>query len=113
MNAFFASCFNPCAPAPITPARRAIVMIQLTRLNGAPFVVNSDLIKSIEASPDTMLTLIHGEKIVVLESCDEVMERMMAYRVRVLTRIAQDLPDAAARLSASAACGAEQAREDY
>jgi flagellar protein FlbD len=88
-------------------------MISLTRLNGAPFVVNSDLIKSLEASPDTMLTLIHGEKIVVLESCDEVIERMTAYRVKVLARLAQDLPDAAARLSAHSAGEADMAREAY
>ncbi len=88
-------------------------MISLTRLNGASFVVNGDLIKSVEASPDTMLTLIHGEKIVVLESCDEVIERMTAYRVKVLARIARDLPDAAARLSAFSAGEAEKAREDF
>ena len=40
-------------------------MIQLTRLNGTPLVVNSDLIKFIEQSPDTLVTLITGEKIVV------------------------------------------------
>ncbi len=44
-------------------------MIHLTRLNGNPLVVNSDLIKYAESSPDTMLTLVNGEKIVVLESC--------------------------------------------
>lgn len=58
-------------------------MIQLTRLNGNPLVVNSDLIKYAESSPDTMLTLLNGEKIVVLESCDEVVRRTIAYRARV------------------------------
>jgi flagellar protein FlbD len=58
-------------------------MIQLTRLNGNPLVVNSDLIKYAESSPDTMLTLVNGEKIVVLESCDEVVRRTIAYRARV------------------------------
>jgi flagellar protein FlbD len=58
-------------------------MIHLTRLNGNPLVVNSDLIKYAEASPDTMLTLINGEKIVVLESCEEVVSRTIAYRARV------------------------------
>ena len=42
-------------------------MIELTRLNGAPIVLNSDLIKTAEASPDTMLTLINGEKLIVRE----------------------------------------------
>lgn len=64
-------------------------MIQLTRLNGSPLVVNSDLIKYAEASPDTMLTLVNGEKIVVLESCDEVVRRAIAYRARVYREAAQ------------------------
>ena len=42
-------------------------MIELTRLNGTPMVLNSDLIKTAEASPDTMLTLITGEKLIVRE----------------------------------------------
>jgi|SRR5271165_4796655 len=59
-------------------------MIQLTRLNGKPLVINSDLIKYAEAAPDTMLTLIHGEKILVREGCDEVIDRVTAYRARLL-----------------------------
>ena len=42
-------------------------MIELTRLNGTPIVLNSDLIKTAEASPDTMLTLTNGEKLIVRE----------------------------------------------
>jgi flagellar protein FlbD len=66
-------------------------MIELTRLNGTPMVLNSDLIKTAEASPDTMLTLIHGEKLIVRESTTEVMERVLAYRARLLTDIARRL----------------------
>jgi flagellar protein FlbD len=58
-------------------------MIHLTRLNGNPLVINSDLIKYAEASPDTVLTLVNGEKIVVLEPCEEVVNRTIAYRGRV------------------------------
>ena len=53
-------------------------MIELTRLNGRPMVLNSDLIKTAEASPDTMLTLINGEKLIVREPIDEVEERVLA-----------------------------------
>lgn len=67
-------------------------MIHLTRLNGNPLVVNSDLIKYAEASPDTMLTLVNGEKIVVLESCDEVVNRTIAYRARVFGEAAHANP---------------------
>jgi flagellar protein FlbD len=67
-------------------------MIQLTRLNGIPIVLNSDLVKTAEASPDTMLTLINGEKIIVREPCEEVTERILAYRARLLASVAQRLP---------------------
>jgi flagellar protein FlbD len=70
-------------------------MIELTRLNGSPLMVNSDLIKTAEASPDTMLTLITGEKMIVRETCQEVMERIMAYRSRLLADVARRLPNGA------------------
>jgi flagellar protein FlbD len=66
-------------------------MIELTRLNGNPMVLNSDLIKTAEASPDTMLTLINGEKLIVREGCAEVTERVLAYRARLLTAVARAL----------------------
>jgi flagellar protein FlbD len=56
-------------------------MIELTRLNGQKLLVNCDLLKCVEASPDTMLSLVTGEKIVVLESCDEV--RALAFQLHV------------------------------
>ncbi|SEB42504.1 flagellar FlbD family protein [Terriglobus roseus] len=59
-------------------------MIELTRLNGHPMVVNSDLIKHAEAIPDTTLTLVTGEKLVVLESCAQVTARILRYRAHVL-----------------------------
>jgi flagellar protein FlbD len=67
-------------------------MINLTRLNGNPMVLNSDLIKTAEASPDTMLTLINGEKLIVREELDEVVERVMGYRARLLSAVARHLP---------------------
>jgi flagellar protein FlbD len=67
-------------------------MIELTRLNGTPIVLNSDLIKTAEASPDTMLTLINGEKLIVREDCGEVTERVLAYRARLLAGVARRLP---------------------
>jgi flagellar protein FlbD len=59
-------------------------MIQLTRLNNQLLVVNSDLIKFVEKSPDTVLTLVTGEKIVVRETTDDVLDRIVAFRQRVL-----------------------------
>lgn len=63
-------------------------MIELTRLNGTPMMLNSDLIKTAEASPDTMLTLIHGEKLIVRENIDEIAKRVIAYRSLLLTNVA-------------------------
>jgi flagellar protein FlbD len=68
-------------------------MIELTRLNGHPMMLNSDLIKTAEASPDTMLTLINGEKLIVREGCAEVAERVIAYRARLLASVARQLKD--------------------
>lgn len=67
-------------------------MIELTRLNGKPMVLNSDLIKTAEASPDTMLTLINGEKLIVREDLAEVMERIMNYRAHLLATVARHVP---------------------
>ncbi|MGB7265001.1 MAG: flagellar FlbD family protein [Terracidiphilus sp.] len=66
-------------------------MIELTRLNGRPMMLNSDLIKTAEASPDTMLTLINGEKLIVREEIAEVVERVLAYRSRLLAVVARRL----------------------
>lgn len=59
-------------------------MIQLTRLNNQPFAVNSDLIKFIEKAPDTVVTLTSGEKIVVLETPEIVIEKIIAFRRALL-----------------------------
>lgn len=54
-------------------------MIHLTRFNGDPFVLNADLIKYIEACPDTFVTLTTGDRIVVKESLEDVMQRTVRY----------------------------------
>lgn len=68
-------------------------MIELTRLNGTPMVLNSDLIKTAEASPDTMLTLINGEKLIVREPIAEVVDRVLVYRAKLLAVVARRLPN--------------------
>jgi flagellar protein FlbD len=60
-------------------------MIQLTRLNNHPLIINSDLVKLIENAPDTVLTLVTGEKIVVLESSVQVLDRIVEFRRRILS----------------------------
>jgi flagellar protein FlbD len=55
-------------------------MIYLTRLNHVPLIVNSDLIEHIEVTPDTFVVLTSGEKYLVLESPDEVIERVIKFK---------------------------------
>ncbi|HXC94396.1 MAG TPA: flagellar FlbD family protein [Edaphobacter sp.] len=75
-------------------------MIELTRLNGSPLAVNCDLIKYAEAAPDTVLTLITGEKLVVLEPCSEISRLTLDYRAAVLR---QAWPEAQTALSSRSA----------
>jgi flagellar protein FlbD len=60
-------------------------MIQLTRLNHKPLIINADLIEHIETTPDTVLSLTSGQTFVVRESAEEVVERIVGYR-RALMR---------------------------
>ena len=60
-------------------------MIHLTRLNNQQLVVNADLIKFIENAPDTVITLLTGEKLLVRESVDEVLERIGKFTRAVLS----------------------------
>ncbi len=80
-------------------------MIELTRLNGRAMIVNCDLIKTAEASPDTMLTLINGEKVIVREEIAEVVERVVAYRARLLTVVVRRLEHSGEFLRAVALAG--------
>jgi flagellar protein FlbD len=80
-------------------------MIELTRLNGSPLAINCDLIKYAESAPDTVLTLITGEKLVVLEPCNEVSLRTLEYRAAVLRKA---WPEAYAALTAKSVHDAGQ-----
>ncbi|HSL57010.1 MAG TPA: flagellar FlbD family protein [Acidimicrobiales bacterium] len=68
-------------------------MILLRRLNGSPFGVNADLIERIEITPDTVITLVDGTKYVVADSCDDVIDRIIEFRARILAD-AERLADA-------------------
>ena len=55
-------------------------MIKLTRLNEEQFVLNAELIKTVEESPNTVITLTTGNKYIVKESADEVVEAVVEYK---------------------------------
>ncbi len=55
-------------------------MIILTKINRAPVSVNSDLIQYVEETPDTVITFTNGDKVVVQESMQEVIRKVVRYR---------------------------------
>ena len=58
-------------------------MIELTRFGGRKFFLNGDLIKTVEAAPDTIITLSSGEKIMVEQSVEEVVELATRFWKRI------------------------------
>ena len=60
-------------------------MIRLTRLNHVPLIVNADLIEHVEVTPDTVVALTTGQKFMVLESAEEVVEKVIQYKKALLS----------------------------
>ena len=58
-------------------------MITVTKINDRDIVVNCDLIELIESTPDTTLTMTTQKKIIVLDTVDEVLEKVIAYKGRI------------------------------
>lgn len=89
-------------------------MIIVTRLNGAQFGVNPDLLQRVDSAPDTILTLIDGTKYIVRESMAEVIARVNEHRAQLLAR-AQEIQAAPAptvELVRDAANGGPDPAED-
>ena len=59
-------------------------MINLTKLNDSKIVINSDLIEFVEALPDTIVTLTTGQKIMVIESVEDVVNKVIEYKRNIL-----------------------------
>ena len=64
-------------------------MIRLTRINRSLFYLNADLIEFVETTPDTVVTTVNGQKVMVLEGAEEVVRRVEAYRRRTHPMIAE------------------------
>ncbi|QQY80730.1 flagellar protein FlbD [Keratinibaculum paraultunense] len=62
-------------------------MIKVKRLNGKEFVVNSDLILYVEETPDTVITLTTGQKIVVAETVDEIIDKVVDFKSKPIMYI--------------------------
>ena len=61
-------------------------MITLKKLNGSEFTINAELIETVEASPDTVISLVTGNRYLVRENVQEVIQKVLEYRERVYSR---------------------------
>jgi flagellar protein FlbD len=66
------------------PHKDGAQMISLTRLTGAQFALNPDLVERVDCTPDTVITLVDGTKYLVAESLTDVVDSVLDYRARVL-----------------------------
>ena len=62
-------------------------MIELTKLNGSKFVLNSELIESVEETPDTIISTTTGKKLVVTERANEVVEKVIQYKRKIFCKV--------------------------
>lgn len=61
-------------------------MIELTKLNGNSFVLNAELIETVEATPDTVVTLTTGRKYIVLEKKGDIINKVIQYKRCIFCR---------------------------
>jgi flagellar protein FlbD len=62
-------------------------VIRLTKLNHTEFILNSQLIESIEQTPDTLINLTTGKFVIVHETLEEVVERAIQYNKALFENI--------------------------
>ncbi|MDQ7793173.1 MAG: flagellar FlbD family protein [bacterium] len=67
-------------------------MVRLTRLDGTDLFINARLIELVEASPDTVISLTTGRKVVVTEAVEEVVERVLAYHRSITWPPVREVP---------------------
>ncbi len=66
-------------------------MIKLTRFDGSVVAVNAELVKFVEATPDTIVTLTSDQKLLVLETVDEVIEKVIEYKRLAYTSLPEKI----------------------
>lgn len=64
----------------------SVYMIEVTRLNDRKILINAELIERVEESPDTMITLTSGSKLIVKESRQEIRDLVVSYKKEILCR---------------------------
>jgi flagellar protein FlbD len=70
-------------------------MIKLTRLNRVPLIVNADLIEHVEIGGDTVVALTNGQKFLVLETAEEIVDKVIAFRRAIMANAVCPLKTAA------------------
>ena len=65
------------------------MMIKLTRTNGREFVLNADLIEEVQETPDTVITLTNGKKLLVKDSADNIIKKVVNYRQKIMAGISR------------------------
>jgi flagellar protein FlbD len=62
-------------------------MIKLTRTSGKEFILNAELILEVQETPDTVITLTNGKKLLVKDSADDIIKKVVSYRREIMTGI--------------------------
>lgn len=62
-------------------------MIEVTRLKGAKIIINAELVECVEETPDTVITLTSGKKLVVSETGKEIVDLIINYKRKIHTAL--------------------------
>jgi flagellar protein FlbD len=65
------------------------MMIKLTRTSGKEFVLNAELILEIQETPDTVITLTNSKKLLVIDSADDIIKKVVNYRQKIMAGISR------------------------
>ena len=76
-----------CVHCPLSKLiiKGGIIMIELTAINNTEFILNADHIEKIESVPETLITLTNGKQYIVLETLDEVKNKVLKYKNKIFT----------------------------
>ena len=62
-------------------------MVELTRFNDTRFLINTELIEMVEETPDTVVTLTTGKKLIVQESKEDIKKKVIAYKKEIFSNL--------------------------
>ena len=77
-------------------------MILVTRINGAVFALNPDLVERVDCTPDTVVTLVDGTKYIIAESVPEFIDSVRHYRASLIAQASRLETEPAAHFSSAA-----------